>query len=110
MTEGFATQEEPAQDSTEVVKLGNGQGDGGRGLPRLTNTGLPDGLSSLSQLKAIGLKRNKLTEVPRVLGSLTALQEIYLEDNVNLEVLRPAPAPPFFGPGGPRLFGQCVGL
>ena len=37
-------------------------------------------------LKSIGLKRNCLTSVPRMLGQMHSLQEIYLEDNNDLEV------------------------
>ncbi len=60
---------------------------------RLTNAGLPAGLARLPHLKAIGLKKNCLTAVPRVLGALRSLQEIYLEDNTELEVRRPRPRP-----------------
>ena len=53
---------------------------------RLSNGGLPIGLARLPHLKAIGLKKNVLTAVPRVLGHIRSLQEIYLEDNIDLEV------------------------
>ena len=53
---------------------------------RITNEGLPTSLSRVSHLKAIGLKKNRLTSVPRLLGGLRSLQEIYLEDNDELEV------------------------
>lgn len=53
---------------------------------RLTNEGLPPTLTQLKYLKAIGLKRNCLTSVPRMLGAMTSLQEIYLEDNAKLQV------------------------
>ncbi len=53
---------------------------------RITCAGLPMGLARLPHLKAIGLKRNALTGVPRVLGYVRSLQEIYLEDNADLEV------------------------
>ena len=39
----------------------------------------------LSIIQAIGLKRNALAGVPRVLGYVRSLQEIYLEDNADLE-------------------------
>ena len=52
---------------------------------RLTNAGLPGSLARLPHLKAIGLKKNCLTAVPRVLGAMRSLQEIYLEDNTELE-------------------------
>ena len=55
-------------------------------LCRLTNEGLPPTLTQLKYLKAIGLKRNCLTSVPRMLGAMTSLQEIYLEDNAKLQV------------------------
>ena len=55
-------------------------------LCRLTNEGLPSTLTQLKYLKAIGLKRNCLTSVPRMLGAMTSLQEIYLEDNAKLQV------------------------
>ena len=55
-------------------------------LCRLTNEGLPPSLTELKYLKAIGLKRNCLTSVPRMLGAMTSLQEIYLEDNAKLQV------------------------
>ena len=58
---------------------------------RLTNAGLPGGLARLPHLKAIGLKKNCLTAVPRVLGAMRSLQEIYLEDNTELEA-RPRPS------------------
>lgn len=54
---------------------------------RITNAGLPTGLARLPYLKSIGLKRNCLTSVPRMLGHMHSLQEIYLEDNNELEVL-----------------------
>ena len=54
---------------------------------RITNEGLPTSLGRLPHLKAIGLKKNRLTSVPRLLGSLRSLQEIYLEDNDELEVM-----------------------
>ncbi len=53
---------------------------------RITNAGLPSGLARLPYLKSIGLKRNCLTSVPRMLGQMQSLQEIYLEDNNDLEV------------------------
>ena len=53
---------------------------------RITNAGLPSGLARLPYLKSIGLKRNCLTSGPRVLGRMHSLQEIYLEDNNELEV------------------------
>lgn len=53
---------------------------------RITNAGLPSGLARLPYLKSIGLKRNCLTSVPRMLGKMHSLQEIYLEDNNDLEV------------------------
>lgn len=53
---------------------------------RITNAGLPSGLARLPYLKSIGLKRNCLTSVPRMLGHMHSLQEIYLEDNNELEV------------------------
>ena len=52
---------------------------------RITNAGLPGGLARLPYLKSIGLKRNCLTSVPRMLGQMQSLQEIYLEDNNDLE-------------------------
>ena len=52
----------------------------------LTDAGIPSGLARLSHLKAIGLKKNLLTRVPPVLGSMQSLQEIYLENNPALEV------------------------
>ena len=55
---------------------------------RITNAGLPSGLARLPYLKSIGLKRNCLTSVPRMLGQMHSLQEIYLEDNNELEVWR----------------------
>ena len=55
-------------------------------LCRITNAGLPSGLARLPYLKSIGLKRNCLTSVPRMLGQMQSLQEIYLEDNNDLEV------------------------
>ena len=58
---------------------------------RLTNAGLPGSLARLPHLKAIGLKKNCLTAVPRVLGAMRSLQEIYLEDNTELEA-RPMPS------------------
>jgi Leucine-rich repeat (LRR) protein len=60
---------------------------------RLTDAGIPDSLTKLSQLKAIGLKGNNLRLVPRVLGAMRSLQEIYLENNPYLEV-PPHPPPP----------------
>ena len=57
---------------------------------RITNEGLPSSLGRLPHLKAIGLKKNRLTSVPRLLGSLRSLQEIYLEDNDELEVFTSA--------------------
>ncbi|KAL3136894.1 hypothetical protein ABBQ32_006503 [Trebouxia sp. C0010 RCD-2024] len=56
---------------------------------RITNAGLPSGLARLPYLKSIGLKRNCLTSVPRMLGQMHSLQEIYLEDNNELEVTEP---------------------
>ena len=53
---------------------------------RITNAGLPSGLARLPYLKSIGLKRNCLTSVPMMLGQMQSLQEIYLEDNNDLEV------------------------
>jgi hypothetical protein len=53
---------------------------------RIANGGLPMTLTRLPHLKAIGLKKNCLTAVPRVLGYMCSLQEIYLEDNTDLEV------------------------
>ncbi len=53
---------------------------------RITNAGLPMGLARLPHLKAVGLKRNALAHVPRVLGYARSLQEIYLEDNADLQV------------------------
>lgn len=52
----------------------------------LTNAGIPSSLTQLSHLKAIGLKKNNLSRVPPVLGSMHSLQEIYLENNPTLEV------------------------
>ena len=52
----------------------------------LTNAGIPSSLTRLSHLKAIGLKKNNLTQVPPVLGAIRSLQEIYLENNPALEV------------------------
>ena len=52
----------------------------------LQDDGLPLSLSRLPHLSAIGLKENCLTRVPRVLGYVNSLQEIYLEENVDLEV------------------------
>ncbi len=57
---------------------------------RITNAGLPSGLARLPYLKSIGLKRNCLTSVPRMLGQMHSLQEIYLEDNNDLEVMSQA--------------------
>lgn len=59
---------------------------------RITNAGLPMSLARLPHLKAIGLKKNALTAVPRVLGYARSLQEIYLEDNADLEA-RPRQSP-----------------
>ena len=56
----------------------------------IQDDGLPLSLSRLPHLRAIGLKENCLTRVPRVLGYVNSLQEIYLEENVELEV-RPDP-------------------
>lgn len=53
---------------------------------RITDSGLPMSLTRLPHLRAIGLKKNCLTTVPRVLGYMRSLQEIYLEDNADLEV------------------------
>ncbi|KAK9866273.1 hypothetical protein WJX84_010719 [Apatococcus fuscideae] len=53
---------------------------------RITNEGLPASLARLPHLKAIGLKKNRLTSVPRLLGGLRSLQELYLEDNEDLQV------------------------
>lgn len=52
---------------------------------RITDDGLPMCLARLPHLRAIGLKKNALTTVPRVLGYMRSLQEIYLEDNADLE-------------------------
>ena len=58
----------------------------------LTNNALGEGAlppdlgARLPLLRALGLKRNALAAVPRALGSATALEEIYLEDNADLEV------------------------
>ena len=52
----------------------------------LTNEGIPPHLTELANLKAIGLKRNNLSAIPEVLGSMHSLQEIYLENNPTLEV------------------------
>ena len=54
---------------------------------RLTNETIPTALTKLSHLKAIGLKNNLLTRVPPLLGRISSLQEIYLEDNPAMEVL-----------------------
>ena len=56
----------------------------------LTNSGIPVTLPELGNLRAIGLKRNNLTAVPLVLGSMQSLQEIYLENNSSLEVFQRA--------------------
>lgn len=53
---------------------------------KIRDDGLPMSLSRLPHLKAIGLKKNRLTRVPRMLGYVRSLQEIYLEDNAKLEV------------------------
>ena len=58
---------------------------------RITDDGLPMCLSRLPHLRAIGLKKNALTTVPRVLGYIQSLQEIYLEDNADLEARPPSP-------------------
>ncbi|KAK9906656.1 hypothetical protein WJX75_005626 [Coccomyxa subellipsoidea] len=55
----------------------------------ITDDGLPMCLSRLPHLRAIGLKKNALTTVPRVLGYMHSLQEIYLEDNLDLEITAP---------------------
>jgi hypothetical protein len=58
----------------------------------LTNnrlSSLPPGLARLSYMKAIGLKQNCLRAVPKVLGQMRSLQEIYLEDNSDLEITEP---------------------
>ncbi len=52
---------------------------------RIGNEGLPTSLARLPHLRAIGLKKNALTAVPRVLGYMRSLQEIYLEDNADLQ-------------------------
>lgn len=52
---------------------------------RIGNEGLPMSLARLPHLRAIGLKKNALTAVPRVLGYMRSLQEIYLEDNADLQ-------------------------
>jgi hypothetical protein len=57
----------------------------------ITDDGLPMCLSRLPHLRAIGLKKNALTTVPRVLGYMHSLQEIYLEDNLDLEARPPFP-------------------
>ncbi|BDA46295.1 probable leucine-rich repeat-containing protein 1 at C-terminar half [Coccomyxa sp. Obi] len=56
---------------------------------RIGNEGLPMSLARLPHLRAIGLKKNALTTVPRVLGYMRSLQEIYLEDNADLQVNAP---------------------
>ena len=53
---------------------------------QIRDEGLPMSLARLTQLKAIGLKKNCLTRVPRMLGYMQSLQEIYLEENAELEV------------------------
>ncbi len=53
---------------------------------QIQDDGLPLSLSRLPHLRAIGLKENCLTGVPRVLGYVNSLQEIYLEENTELEV------------------------
>ena len=53
---------------------------------QIRDGGLPMSLSRLPYLKAIGLKKNCLTRVPRVLGYVRSLQEIYLEENADLQV------------------------
>ena len=53
---------------------------------QIQDDGLPLSLSRLPHLRAIGLKENCLTRVPRVLGYVNSLQEIYLEENTKLEV------------------------
>ena len=53
---------------------------------QIRDEGLPMSLARLTQLKAIGLKKNCLTRVPRMLGYMQSLQEIYLEENADLEV------------------------
>ena len=53
---------------------------------QIRDEGLPMSLARLTQLKAIGLKKNCLTTVPRMLGYMQSLQEIYLEENADLEV------------------------
>ena len=52
----------------------------------IRDDGLPMSLSRLPHLRAIGLKKNCLTTVPRMLGYVNSLQEIFLEENANLEV------------------------
>ena len=56
---------------------------------RLAEGGLPPGLGRLPALRALGLKKNCLTSVPRLVGALTSLQELYIEDNADLEVAEP---------------------
>lgn len=56
---------------------------------QIRDDGLPMSLSRLPYLKAIGLKKNCLTRVPRVLGYVRSLQEIYLEENADLQVTAP---------------------
>ena len=57
---------------------------------RLRERCLPLDLGArLPLLRAIGLKRNALAAVPRALGGAAALEEIYLEDNADLEVDAP---------------------
>jgi len=58
---------------------------------QIRDDGLPMSLSRLPHLKAIGLKKNCLTRVPRMLGYVNSLQEIYLEENADLEVLLCSP-------------------
>ena len=53
---------------------------------KIRDDGLPMSLSRLPHLRAIGLKKNCLTTVPRMLGYVNSLQEIFLEENANLEV------------------------
>ena len=60
---------------------------------QIRDEGLPMSLARLTQLKAIGLKKNCLTQVPRMLGYMQSLQEIYLEENAELEVCLPGHSP-----------------
>jgi hypothetical protein len=59
---------------------------------RVTDAGVPMGLARLPHLKAVGLKKNALTVVPAALAACGSLQEIYLEDNADLEITAPLDA------------------